>query len=84
MLKMTAKNKDTGRDMVILALSHDNLDKLKEDGLNGFILIDGQEIGISLDIIITAGVTEDAIGQEFKQFIGPDTVILDGRANDND
>jgi len=74
MVKITAKGKD-GRNVVVLGLSHRNLDKLRADGLNGFIKVIGAEIGIDCDILITAAETEAAIAEGFKDMIGPQTDV---------
>ena len=73
----------TGADgtvIVVLGLSHANLDRLRADGLSGFIRINGNEIGVAgIEILITAGATEDAIAAHFKEFIGPQTDVQDFR-----
>jgi len=74
MLKATAKSKD-GHTVLVLGLSHKNLDKLRVDGLNGFIKVLGTEVGIPVDIIITASETEASLAEGFKQFIGPETKV---------
>lgn len=64
-----------GRKLLLIGLSHANLDRLRADGLNGFIRIDGPVIGISHDIMITAGSTEAEIADALSDMIGPDTKI---------
>ena len=64
---------DDGRTVLLIGLSHKNLDRLKADGLKGYIPI--RDIGLPIDVLITAGSTEAEITEGLKQFIGPDTVI---------
>ena len=83
MIKATATG--NGRTILLLALSHANLDRLREDGLEGFIKILGEEVGIGkIDIMITAGETEAAIAKGLKRFIGPDTIIHEQGARDHE
>ena len=72
---MKARGFFAGREVVILALSHANLDRLRADGLKGSIRIDGKEVGLPLDIHITAGETEAEIFKAFADSIGPETVL---------
>lgn len=73
MIKASATGKD-GRTIVILGLSHANLDKLRADGTNGFIKVIGNDIDIGdIDIIITAGETEAHLTEVLGEFIGPET-----------
>lgn len=64
-----------GREVLILGLSHGNLDKLRADGLDGYIKIDGGEIGIPFDIMITAGESEATMLKFFQAGIGPGTKL---------
>lgn len=74
MIKCISKLPD-GRPLVTLGLSFANLDRLRADGLKGCIRINGAEIGIPVDIIITAGETEAVMADALAEFIGPDTVV---------
>ena len=74
MIKATATSAD-GRKLVLLGLSHSNLDKLRADGLKGFIRVDGKEMGIDCDIMITADVDEHALAQALARYVGPDTKV---------
>jgi hypothetical protein len=76
MIKAVARGKD-GKHILLIGLSYENLDRLREDGLKGFIPI--KDLGLPIDIIITAGPTEDDIANGLRKFIGPDTVIEDKR-----
>jgi len=73
-VKISAKGKD-GRMVVVLGLSYRNLDKLRADGLNGFIKVQGHELGIDCDVLITSAETEAAIAEAFKDMIGPQTDV---------
>jgi hypothetical protein len=72
---LKAKAKFNGRDVLILGLSHGNLDRLRADGPNGFIRIDGASLGLPLDIHITAAETERHLLDFFASKIGPDTQV---------
>lgn len=74
MMKIKTKWKG-GRPLVILGLSHRNLDKLRADGLRGYILIDGEALGIPLDVVITAAATEQEMMRVFADGIGPETEL---------
>jgi hypothetical protein len=63
------------RKIFLIGLSHGNLDRLRRDGMEGFICIDGSEHGLSHDIMITAGESEADMLDHLKKFIGPDTKI---------
>lgn len=75
MVKFTATWKN-GRTLLGLGLSHNNLDKLRSDGTNGFINIDGEQMGLPFDVIITAAATEQILAEHFAEFVGPDTEVL--------
>jgi hypothetical protein len=69
----------TGRQLVLLGLSHANLARLKADGLNGFIRVNGDELGVPFDILITAGATEAEMMDGLASLAGPETEIIDDR-----
>jgi hypothetical protein len=87
MLKMFAKGEKNGRPMclIVLGLSHMNIQKLKEGRP---IKFNGADIGISSDIefMIFAGETEQSMQRELSSFIGPigpETVVhIDPRLKD--
>jgi hypothetical protein len=62
-------------NMIVLGLSHANLDRLRAEGIKAAIKIDGKELGIDVDIFITAGETEAVMFQQFERGIGPNTKI---------
>jgi hypothetical protein len=70
-----AKGKINGRDVLILALSHHNLERLRANGLNGYIPIAGKELGVPFDIHITAAATEKEILAALVSGVGPQTRI---------
>jgi hypothetical protein len=69
MMKIKQGNK------ILLGLSHANLDRLRADGLKGAIKVAGKDLGIDVDIYITAAETEAVMLQEFAAGIGPDTEV---------
>jgi hypothetical protein len=40
--------------MLLIGLSHRNLDLLREQGLSGYIKISGKDIDLPIDVMITA------------------------------
>lgn len=62
-------------NLVVLGLSHANLDRLRADGLSGGIKISGADLGIPIDIMITAAETEVKMLEAFTSGIGPDTKV---------
>lgn len=74
---MKARIKGTkGEDLVLLGLSFANLDRLRADGLKGFIKISAADIGgAPFDIMITAAPTEADMAVMMAEFIGPHTKV---------
>lgn len=75
MIKASATGKD-GQSYLIVGLSHANLDRLRADGTDGFIKIKGAEMGLPLDVIITAGETEATLAHALEGLIGTDTKVV--------
>lgn len=73
MIKACMKLKDGG-EIVVIGLSYANLDRLRTDGLDGFIKIERAD-GFPVEIVITAAETEHAMMDFFGRFIGPDTKV---------
>lgn len=65
----------SGREVLVLGLSHANLDRLRADGLKGYIKIDGKEIDIPFDILITAAEREAVMMRAFADGIGEGTKV---------
>ena len=76
MIKATAKD-ENGREILILGLSHANLDRLRADGVKGYILIKGSDWGHDFDIYLTAAPTESAFVHAFVELglLGPNTKL---------
>lgn len=68
-------------NLLLLGLSHANLDRLRADGLNGAIRIKGKDIGLPIEIWITAAETEDAIARMLleSKLVTAQTEIIDTR-----
>jgi hypothetical protein len=85
MLKMFAKGtKGDGASvrLVVLGLSHGNLDELRKGRP---IKFSGDTVRLDPDIkfIIMAGETEQSMQREFAKFIGPETEVkIDPRLRD--
>lgn len=73
MIKATFKR--DGVDGILLGLSHANLDRLRADGLTGYIEIKGAELGISVNIIITAAESEEMMLEAFAAGIKAGTEL---------
>lgn len=64
-----------GRDLLLLGLSHANLDRLREQGLSGKIVVDGKELGLAVDIWITAAEDENVMLRSFQAGITKGTKL---------
>ena len=70
-----------GRKMLILGLSFENLDRLRENACDGFIKVDGEKLALPMDVLIYAGQTEAHCAEVISAFIGPNTnVEIDPRS----
>lgn len=74
MIKIKCEQK-TGRPLILLGLSHANLDRLRAEGLKGRIGVDGAELGIDVDIWITAAETEQMMFDAFQDGIREGTKL---------
>lgn len=72
---MKIKAEINGRDLLVLGLSHANLDKLRADGLQGKIVVDGKELGLDVDIWITAAENEQVMLRAFQDGINAGTKV---------
>lgn len=61
--------------LVILGLSHANLDRLRAEGLKGAIKVEGKPLGLDADIWITAADTEATMVDAFREGINADTIV---------
>ena len=73
MIKAMAKTKDG--ELLIIGLSFGNLTKFINEPGDTFIKIKGKEMGITTDIIIFSGQSEEKMQQAMAKLIGPDTII---------
>ena len=75
MLKMVGSGKRNGRPikLVLLGLSHINLDRLKADQPIKFA---GEEVGIDdVEFVIFSGETEQSMARELADLVGPKTDV---------
>lgn len=73
MLKAVFKGRSpTGRSTFICGLSYHNLERLKEGKP---ISVDGSQIGLPFDVFIFAGETEQSMGRDLAEYIGPNTRV---------
>jgi len=67
---------DDGSKMIVLALSFANMDRLREQALDGFIEIDCGIFGLpGVSIILTAGKDEHAMFEAVQRWITPETKL---------
>lgn len=78
MIKMSATNPKTGKDVLVIGLSEGNLQRLREGRP---VHIHGEEWGQKFDLMICWGETDQALADEFKPFVGPETVFRDELTN---
>ena len=74
MIKATAKQAN-GKDLLIIGLSFGNLDKFRAEPGDTFIKILGENMGISMDVLIFSGQTEAHMQGLMSKMIGPNTII---------
>jgi hypothetical protein len=78
-VRRVIKARLTGHDgagILLLGLSHANLDKLRADGMKGFIKIKAADIGgAPFDIMSTAAPSEADMADMLSEFIGPETKV---------
>lgn len=74
---MKAKMFIDGKTVVVIGLSHANLDQLRADGLNGHIEIKGEDLDIAggLRIMITAASDEQEMLRAFEKGIREGTKL---------
>lgn len=80
MLKMRTQLSD-GRELLILGLSHLNLERLKAEQPIAFR---GDTVGLpGIEILIFAGETEQSMARDMAEFVGPNTrVSISNRVTD--
>jgi hypothetical protein len=78
MIKLSAANPKTGRDMLVIGLSEGNLQRMREGKP---VHIHGEEWGQKFDLMIFWGETEQAMVKMVEPFIGPETIMRDELTN---
>lgn len=80
MIKFTCDSNDGKRKLAGFGLSETNIQKLREGRP---IHVHAEEMGLSHDILIFWGTTNEAMEKKFRDhgYIGPDTIIRDEYAN---
>jgi hypothetical protein len=77
-----------GRKLLLLGLSFGNLDKFKREPGDTFIRIDGQALGLPIDVMIYSGETEQdcaaSIVRVVGQPLGPTGDFPQGKHNADD
>lgn len=72
MIKAAATDKETGDPVIILGLSAENIRRLQDDQP---IRVDLSEMGLTGQVVIFAGETEEAMTKTMMPLIGPKTRI---------
>ena len=76
MIKAKVFDEATGRNTLIIGLAFGNLSKLMANPLDSFIMIDGKEMGLSVDVIIFSGENEQQMAATFGPLINKETQII--------
>lgn len=71
-----------GRRCVVLGLSFGNLKKFRDEPMDTFIKIDGEQIGLNKDIILFSGRTEDEMAGLLMKALTGDAAIYDDKGNE--
>lgn len=74
MIKATGEG-PRGNDTLFIGLSFGNLDRLRAEPLDTFILIKGEEVGMAFDVMIFSGENEAKLAELVAGGIGPDTKV---------
>jgi hypothetical protein len=81
MIKATGKH--DGKDTLFIGLSFGNLDKFRAAPLDTYILIRGEEIGLSHDVMLFSGETEADMAGMMALGFGPDSKVIISRRSQN-
>jgi hypothetical protein len=75
MIKSTATGPD-GRTTLIIGLSFDSLDRFRAQPRHSFIKIDGEQMGLPIDVMIYSGETKAQMAELLR--LEPDTKVNGG------
>jgi hypothetical protein len=73
MIKAVAKLGD--RTLLLVGLSFANLDMFRAQPRDTFIKIDGEPMGLPVDVMIFSGESEAHLAHMMRNSIGPDTIV---------
>jgi hypothetical protein len=65
--------------LVILGLSFGNLRKFLAEPRDTYIHVKGSDMGITCDILLCSGETEEKLAEMMMKYVGPETVVHDER-----
>lgn len=65
------------KKVLVLGLSFANLDRFKAEPIDTYILVDGKDLGLNIDVLIMSGETEEEIMSALH--LSPDSKIVDMR-----
>jgi hypothetical protein len=74
MIKATL-TQPSGRKLLMLGLSFGNLDKFRAEPGDTYIKIDGEAMGLSIDVLIFSGETEAHMQHKMAGGVGPHTQV---------
>lgn len=63
------------KKILMIGLSFKNLDKFRAEPRDTFIRIDGNEMGLPIDVMICSGETEAHLTDMIRDRIGPNTIV---------
>ena len=72
-----------GNPTLFVGLSFGNLDKFRAGPLDSYILIDGNEVGLSHDVMVFSGKTEAEMAEMMSHGFGPETKITISKRSKN-
>lgn len=74
MIKASATGPD-GRHLLIIGLSFGNLDRFRDQPRDTFIKIDGNELGLPVNVLIFSCETEERGAELMQEFINEKTKL---------
>lgn len=75
MIKATGYGPRDGKQTLFVGLTHGNLDRFRDAPMDSYILIKGEEVGVSHDVMIFSGRTEAEMTEMLSHAIGPETKV---------
>lgn len=80
MIKATGRGAN-GRQTMMIGVTHENMQALR-DNPGSFSVIEGESLGLSVDVLLYVGESDDACVKVIEHLLTPDTrfgTAIDGR-----